>query len=157
MRREFRRRLAGVLIATGLLVGSGATGTTSGFSSLSSGTEPTRCWHGIYDDWKVDGDLDRRYSLRCYDDALRSAPDDVRRFGDFVDEVRKGRSAGGRPCWQRIYDDWKVDGSLDRRYSLRCYEDALRRAPDDILWLGDFAQDVKKAKNDALRPRGGNR
>ena len=37
-----------------------------------------------------------------------------------------GRASAATPCWKQIVNDWSVDGSIDKTYTVSCYRDALR-------------------------------
>ena len=54
-------------------------------------------------------------------------------------------------CAQRVIADWAKNQRLDRRYTIKCYSQALRVAPDDLVIYTTFARDVRKARAKAVK------
>ncbi|MDQ3777454.1 MAG: hypothetical protein M3310_01095 [Actinomycetota bacterium] len=57
------------------------------------------------------------------------------------------------PCWKRLLDDWQRDGRVDGVYPAGCYEEALKRVPEDVRAYSSFPDDVKRARQEMLRVR----
>lgn len=54
-------------------------------------------------------------------------------------------------CWTRVVNDWAKDGRVAATYRIRCYTEAIEKAPTDVLTHGTFKQDVLKARKTAIR------
>jgi hypothetical protein len=66
-------------------------------------------------------------------------------------------SAAGKPCWERVIDDWLDNGAIDKRYAPSCYRQALKHVPEDLRDYSNITDAINAALQDALRPgaRGG--
>lgn len=54
-------------------------------------------------------------------------------------------------CWTRVVNDWAKDRRVAATYRIRCYTEAIEKAPTDLLTHGTFRQDVLKARKTAIR------
>ena len=52
--------------------------------------------------------------------------------------------AATKPCGDQVVDDWYGNGRVDKLFPLRCYQEAIRSLPVDVL-------DYSNAKEDILR------
>jgi hypothetical protein len=68
--------LAALLAAT--LLGVGA--------QPASAAKP--CWERVVDDWYRDGVINGNYPRRCYSEALKNIPNDVKDYGSFEEDVK---------------------------------------------------------------------
>jgi hypothetical protein len=57
------------------------------------------------------------------------------------------------PCWQRLMLDY-YDGTIDARYAIPCYEQAIANLREDELYYSSAEDDIRRAL--ALRIAGGN-
>lgn len=59
-------------------------------------------------------------------------------------------SAAAKPCWRNLIDDW-YDGRIDKIYPAKCYQEALRNAPDDAIEYSDLPDDLTRALTAVIR------
>jgi hypothetical protein len=43
-----------------------------------------------------------------------------------------GQAAAGKPCWERVIDDWLANGRITGTYQVHCYRQALKHVPEDL-------------------------
>jgi hypothetical protein len=55
-----------------------------------------------------------------------------------------------KPCWERVFDDWLDDGTIDRTYKPACYQEALKHVPEDLRDYTDVVTAISVALQDAL-------
>jgi hypothetical protein len=62
--------------------------------------------------------------------------------------------AAARPaCWKTLLtDEW--DGRIDGTYPVRCYEQALKHLPEDVLVYGQAKNDLERALLNAVAMNG---
>lgn len=53
-------------------------------------------------------------------------------------------ASAAAPCWNRLINDW-VDGSIDRTYPTRCYQEAIRHIPPDVAIYSSAEDDFRRA------------
>jgi len=53
-------------------------------------------------------------------------------------------ATAAKSCERQVIDDWYDNGRVDRLYPTKCYRDAIKSLPTDVL-------DYSSAKNDILR------
>ena len=53
-------------------------------------------------------------------------------------------SAFAQPCWKTLIDDW-YDGRIDGVYSVKCYREAKKHAPEDLVGYSDLPSDLDRA------------
>lgn len=63
-------------------------------------------------------------------------------------------TAAAKPCWERVFDDWLDDGTIDGTYGVACYEAALKHVPEDLREYTDITAAISVALQRALRPSG---
>lgn len=66
-----------------------------------------------------------------------------------------GPAAGATPCWRLLINDW-WDGRIDKVYEVRCYEQAMDHAGEDLGRYSDLEEDLKRALQSVLRGQKGN-
>jgi hypothetical protein len=49
------------------------------------------------------------------------------------------------PCWERVVNDWLVDGAIDGVYERHCYRDALDNVGEDVRVYSSFEEDITAA------------
>ena len=59
--------------------------------------------------------------------------------------------AKAKPCWKQVLDDWSDNGSIDGKYSSRCIDEAIAKAPEDVRAYTDFEEQAEQARQDANR------
>ena len=64
-------------------------------------------------------------------------------------------SAFAKPCWQTLIDDW-YDGRIDGVYSVKCYREARKHAPEDLVGYSDLPSDLDRALQSLPIKRGPN-
>jgi hypothetical protein len=67
--------------------------------------------------------------------------------------------ANGKPCWERVLDDWLDNNNIDGKYPVACLKKALDHAGEDMLDYSNFPDQIDAAMQAALRgggPSGGN-
>jgi hypothetical protein len=77
-------RVAKVIRIFALLAGVGvlALGVTA---APASAGKP--CWKKVIDDWYDNEQIDRRYPISCYREALKNLPEDVRDYTSIGDDI----------------------------------------------------------------------
>ena len=63
--------------------------------------------------------------------------------------------AKSKPCWERVIDDWLDNGTIDARYSSACYQEALKRVPEDLRDYSNITDAIAAALHGTLVPTGG--
>ena len=48
-------------------------------------------------------------------------------------------------CWQRLIHDWSSDATVDGRYPVACYRDAIANLPVDLLTYSSAPTDIDAA------------
>ena len=48
-------------------------------------------------------------------------------------------------CWQRLVRDWSADASVDGRYPVACYREAIAKLPVDLLTYSSAPTDLEAA------------
>jgi hypothetical protein len=76
--------LALVAVLALAAAGTAAAGSTS------------TCGKQVIDDWYDDGRVDGRYALRCYDDAIKALPRDVRDYSSAKEDITAALNAARR-------------------------------------------------------------
>jgi hypothetical protein len=56
-----------------------------------------------------------------------------------------------KPCWKQVIDDWSQDASIDGKYSSRCIDEAIAKAPEDVRAYTDFEEQAEQARQDSNR------
>jgi hypothetical protein len=62
--------------------------------------------------------------------------------------------AKGKPCWERVIDDWLNGKPLDK-YSPKCLQAALKNVPEDLRDYSDITDVISAALQNKLRGGGG--
>jgi hypothetical protein len=62
-------------------------------------------------------------------------------------------TAKGKPCWERVLDDWLDNNNIDGTYSVACLRQALDNAGEDLLDYSNFPDQIDAAIQAALRPK----
>jgi hypothetical protein len=62
------------------------------------------------------------------------------------------RTAAAAPCWKRLLNDW-YDGTINNRYPIPCYQQAISHLPADLRIYGSARDDILAAKAAALQNR----
>ena len=55
------------------------------------------------------------------------------------------RSGGEASCATHVISDWVNDGSVEGRYRLSCYQEAIRRLPEDLRAYSSAEDDIHGA------------
>jgi hypothetical protein len=63
-------------------------------------------------------------------------------------------AAKGTPCWERVINDWLSGRSLEH-YSVKCLQQAMKNAPEDLRDYSDINDVISAALQDKLRGGGG--
>jgi hypothetical protein len=63
-------------------------------------------------------------------------------------------AAKGTPCWERVINDWLNGRSLEH-YSVKCLQQAMKNAPEDLRDYSDINDVISAALQDKLRGGGG--
>ena len=66
-------------------------------------------------------------------------------------------AAAGKPCWERVIDDWLDNGTIDGHYKAACYQQALKHVPEDLRDYSNITDAISAALSDTLRARHGQR
>lgn len=61
-----------------------------------------------------------------------------------------GPAAAATPCWERVINDWLKDGRIDGTYSVKCYQQALKNAPEDLRDYSNVTDVIQAAMQDAV-------
>ena len=61
-----------------------------------------------------------------------------------------GQASAATPCWERVINDWLKDGSIDGTYSVKCYQQALNNAPEDLRDYSNVTDVIQAAMQDAV-------
>ena len=61
-----------------------------------------------------------------------------------------GQAAAATPCWERVLNDWLKDGRIDGTYSVKCYQQALKNAPEDLRDYSNVTDVIQAAMQDAI-------
>jgi len=73
----------------------------------------------------------------------------------FVASLAVVPTAGGTsPCATKVLSDWYDNGSIDNRYALRCYDEAIDAVPSDIRDYVDAQEVIARALQAAANQRG---
>jgi hypothetical protein len=59
-------------------------------------------------------------------------------------------ASAGIPCWKALINDW-FDGTIDKTYPPACYTQAIHHLPRDVDLYSNAANDIQRARLDALR------
>ena len=60
-------------------------------------------------------------------------------------------SAKGKPCWERVIDDWVDNGTIDKHYKTACLQAALKNVPEDLRDYSNFPDAINAALQASLR------
>ena len=60
------------------------------------------------------------------------------------------RATAAAPCWKRLLNDW-YDGTINNRYPIPCYQQAISHLPADLRIYGSARDDILAAKAAALQ------
>ena len=61
-----------------------------------------------------------------------------------------GRATSAVPCWKRLLNDW-YDGTINNRYPIPCYQQAINHLPADLRIYGSARDDILAARTAALQ------
>jgi hypothetical protein len=65
-------------------------------------------------------------------------------------------AAKTKPCWERVIDDWLADGNINGRYSIKCYQQALKNVQEDLRDYSNITDVIAAAMQRTLaKPAGG--
>jgi hypothetical protein len=62
--------------------------------------------------------------------------------------------AAGKPCWERVIDDWLDNGTIDKQYKAACYQQALKHVPEDLRDYSNITDAISAALSASLRGDG---
>lgn len=65
-------------------------------------------------------------------------------------------TAAGKPCWERVIDDWLDNGTIDKQYKPACYQQALKHVPEDLRDYSNITDAISAALSASLRGDSGN-
>ena len=65
-------------------------------------------------------------------------------------------AAAGKPCWERVIDDWLDNGTIDKQYNAACYQQALKHVPEDLRDYSNITDAISAALSATLRGDSGN-
>ena len=65
-------------------------------------------------------------------------------------------AAAGKPCWERVIDDWLDNGTIDKHYKAACYQQALKHVPEDLRDYSNITDAISAALSASLRGDSGN-
>jgi hypothetical protein len=65
-------------------------------------------------------------------------------------------AAAGKPCWERVIDDWLDNGTIDKQYKAACYQQALKHVPEDLRDYSNITDAISAALSTSLRGDSGN-
>ena len=60
------------------------------------------------------------------------------------------RATAAVPCWKRLLNDW-YDGTINNRYPIPCYQQAISHLPADLRIYGSARDDILAARTAALQ------
>jgi len=60
------------------------------------------------------------------------------------------RATSAVPCWKRLLNDW-YDGTINNRYPIPCYQQAISHLPADLRIYGSARDDILAARTAALQ------
>jgi hypothetical protein len=63
-------------------------------------------------------------------------------------------AAAGKPCWERVIDDWLDNGTIDKQYKAACYQQALKHVPEDLRDYSNITDAISAALSASLRGDG---
>lgn len=63
-------------------------------------------------------------------------------------------AASGKPCWERVIDDWLDNGTIDGHYKAACYQQALKHVPEDLRDYSNITDAISAALSGTLRGDG---
>jgi hypothetical protein len=63
-------------------------------------------------------------------------------------------AAKGKPCWERVIDDWLDNGNIDGTYKAACYQQALKHIPEDLRDYSNISDAISAALQASLRGGG---
>ncbi len=84
----FGRIYAGLGVASAALV--------LALGSPAAGHAATPCWRSVIADW-ADGHVDGAYPERCYRQAIRNLPEDLRTYSSAADDITRALLQSRRP------------------------------------------------------------
>ena len=61
-----------------------------------------------------------------------------------------GQASAATPCWERVINDWLKDGRIDGTYSVKCYQQALKNAPEDLRDYSNVTDVIQAAMQNAI-------
>ena len=61
-----------------------------------------------------------------------------------------GQASATTPCWERVINDWLKDGRIDGTYSVKCYQQALKNAPEDLRDYSNVTDVIQAAMQNAV-------
>ena len=64
-------------------------------------------------------------------------------------------AASGKPCWERVIDDWLDNGTIDGHYKAACYQQALKHVPEELRDYSNITDAISAALSNSLRGGGG--
>jgi hypothetical protein len=64
-------------------------------------------------------------------------------------------AASGKPCWERVIDDWLDNGTIDGHYKTACYQQALKHVPEDLRDYSNITDAISAALSNSLRTGSG--
>ena len=67
-----------------------------------------------------------------------------------------GQAAAAKPCWERVIDDWLANGTITGTYKVSCYQQALKRVPEDLRDYSNITDAINAAMQATLRGTPGN-
>ena len=62
------------------------------------------------------------------------------------------RATSAVPCWKRLLNDW-YDGTINNRYPIPCYQQAIKHLPPEISIYGSAKDDIQRAEQAAINHR----
>ncbi len=60
-------------------------------------------------------------------------------------------AAGASSCAKQVIADWYDNGRVDKQYELRCYREAVKSIPVDVLDYSSAKEDIERALSFAAR------
>src|SRR6476646_10797360 len=63
-------------------------------------------------------------------------------------------AASTKPCWEQVIDDWLDNGTIDGHYKASCYQQALKRVPEDLRDYSNITDAISAALSASLRGDG---